>query len=365
MVNWKFWESADPVSSPPQASKEAYATAENINPEMSSSTNMPKRSSTQKMDRMRAIAVKDIRNPIMDINDMEALENKYMKEMVNADAHMSRRAEEAKVAARLQSSIAKVTSSNSSSSSTSAADDEFWKGREMVKTAVNGGMLPTYSTPDKRYAHWLDEQKYTEEKLRIHWIDKATDNPTEIGMYSLRACTTMGVGFGLARSVYLWRTFDKKYAKIHGVTFTSILVFEVSASVIKFGIISVFSAMGYVLGDSLPNALRPWITGDVTYHPREWYNIGCGGAVYGLLFGKLMTHLNKSYFTYKQATQVTYLTSLAFGIAASLVGRFVYHPYVHAPGIPDSERYDTMNRRPWNEKIIVNNGPRHIRGRFN
>lgn len=361
MVSWKFWEGSNSeAQSKPVASQEAQKTAEMINQEMASSTNPPKKSSTQHMDRLRAISVKDIRNPVMDINEMGALEAKYMKEMIAADAHMNKRAEDAKVAARMQNTL-------SGGSPPPEELDDFWKGREVVRTSVRGGLLPTYSTPDKRYAHWLEEQKHIEETMRIHWIDKATDNPTEMAMYSLRVCTTLGIIFGLGRSAYLWRTFDKKYAKIHGVTLTSILVFEVSASVVKFGIISVLAAMGYILGDSLPNAVRPWITGDVTYHPREWYNIGSGGAVYGLLFGKLVTHLNKSHFTYRQATQVTYLSSVAFGIAASVVGKLIYDPYVNRKEDLESggARYDTKNPRPWNEKIMATTGPRYVRGRYN
>ncbi|KAG5466953.1 hypothetical protein LSCM1_01131 [Leishmania martiniquensis] len=254
----------------------------------------------------------------MDVESVDMLVNRYEEEFREADAHM--------------------------------------KARKAQRS-----LLQRYDyANDRRYQQWAREQKEVQEKLKIHWLDWMIDQPSYCLVYFLRVCTSAGFCFGAGRTAYLYRTMDKTYAKLNGVTLGSVAFQEITTSVAKSGAIALMGTIGMPVGDALMSLCMMLSTGDVSSPQRTWWHILNSGLCAGFLGGVAYVGLN-----YKQLTswgvRALLLLSSGSGAAAGLyLGYFVYRPYaaqrIHA-------LYDPY-WRPWHIRHERNVGPANVRGRY-
>ncbi|KAG5467505.1 hypothetical protein CUR178_01149 [Leishmania enriettii] len=213
---------------------------------------------------------------------------------------------------------------------------------------------------DRRYQQWTREQKEMREKLKIHWLDWMIDQPLYCLVYYLRVCTSAGFCFGAGRTAYLYRTMDKTYAKLNGVTLGSIAFQEITTSVAKGGVIALMGTIGVPVGDALMNLCMTLRTGDVSSPQRTWWHILNSSVCSGLLGGAAYVGLN-----YKQLTpwgvRALLLLSTGCGAAAGLyLGYVVYRPYAaqRTHGL-----YDPY-WRPWHTRHQRDAGPSNFRGKY-
>ncbi|KAG5492792.1 hypothetical protein JKF63_01372 [Porcisia hertigi] len=213
---------------------------------------------------------------------------------------------------------------------------------------------------DRRYQQWVTEQKDVREKLRIHWLDWMIDQPSDCLVYFLRVCTTAGFCFGAGRTAYLYRTMDKTYAKLNGVTLGSIAFHEITTSVAKSGVIALVSTIGVPVGDALTNLFTMVKTGSVFLPQRTWWHILNAGLCSGFLGGAAYVMFN-----YKQLTPWGVRALLFFftgsGAAAGLyLGYVVYRPYAAQR---THNLYDPY-WRPWHTRHQRDAGPSTVRGKY-
>ncbi|CAJ1036866.1 hypothetical protein Q4I30_007591 [Leishmania utingensis] len=213
---------------------------------------------------------------------------------------------------------------------------------------------------DRRYQQWRTEQKEMREKLRIHWLDLMIDQPSVCLVYYLRVCTTAGFCFGAGRTAYLYRTMDKTYAKLNGVTLGGIAFHEITTSVAKSGVVALMGTIGMPVGDALTSLFMMLWTGDVSSPHRTWWHILNASLCSGFLGGTAYVCFN-----YKQLTPwgVRALLSLStgFGAAAGLyMGYVIYRPYAAQR---THDLYDPY-WRPWHTRHQRDAGPSNMRGKY-
>ncbi|GET92892.1 hypothetical protein, conserved [Leishmania tarentolae] len=213
---------------------------------------------------------------------------------------------------------------------------------------------------DRRYQQWMTEQKEMLEKLKIHWLDWMIDQPSDCLVYFLRVCTTAGLCFGAGRTAYLYRTMDKTYAKLNGVTLGSIAFHEITTSVAKGGAVALMGTIGMPVGDSLTNLLVLLWTRDVSSPQRTWWHVLNSSLCSGFLGGVAYVGLN-----YKNLTPwgVRALLSLSTGFGAAVglyLGYVIYRPYAAQR---THNLYDPY-WRPWHNRHQRDAGPCSVRGKY-
>lgn len=213
---------------------------------------------------------------------------------------------------------------------------------------------------DRRYKQWLEDQKHVRETLKIHWLDMVIDRPLLCLTYLVRLGTTVGLFHGVGRSLYLYRTMDKMYAKLYGVSLANIALYEVSLSVIKGAVVAAAGTVGVIVGESAINITTTIFKGDVSVPERTWANIWVCGTLCGLSSGGAFSALHATLLTPWGTTAA--LTG--FTVLGSLVGlalaRFTYHPFA-------SERHGRIYEpywRPWYERRLKDGGAAHMRGKY-
>lgn len=231
----------------------------------------------------------------------------------------------------------------------------------MKKREANKSMLQLYDyDQDRRYQQWQHDQRATRERLQIHFLDTFIDDSHTCLVYYLRVCTTAGLCYGIGRTAYLYRTMDRAYAKLNGVTLGGLAFNEITSSVAKSAGVAVAAGFGVPVGDSLTGLGHLLRTGDVTMPERSWYNLVGAGTMSGLCGGGAYVAMH-----YKDLTFWGMRAMLggftAVGLLGGLyLGYFVYRPFAmqrtHA-------LYDPY-WRPWHTRSLRSEGPPHIRGKY-
>ncbi|KPA86440.1 hypothetical protein ABB37_00605 [Leptomonas pyrrhocoris] len=260
----------------------------------------------------------DARALVMDTESIECLVNRFENEFQAADAHIKR--------------------------------------REASKP-----LLQRYDYEnDRRYEQWRADQKAMRERLQIHFLDTLIDDAAACIIYYLRVCTTAGLCYGLGRTAYLYRTMDKTYAKLNGVSLTGIAFNEVITSVAKSAGVAIAGCFGVTVGDGLTGLGHFVIGGDVTRPERSWYNILGAGTTSGLFGGAAYVAMNyKDLTPWGMRAMLGAFTSVGM-IGGLYLGYCVYRPFAlqrtHA-------LYDPY-WRPWQTRNMRSNGPAHVRGKY-
>lgn len=328
MPGWKFWEkeAAPPPAPLSRASDEAQFTSEQMLNKDEIEGFGPRSSTQRTLNAYKAMGEGDMRRVMSNINDLQGLDRLFAKEFEEATLHLERRkAEESKL---------------------------HRKALAMVYEDLGS---------DRVYQHWQKEQEDVEKRLGIHWVDKLLDRPYVTLVWSLRLWTTVGLAMGLGRTAYLWRTIDKRYAKVHGVTLPSIATFEVSLHTMKGAGAAFCGAVAAGFGDAFPHMCYAIYTRDPVYHSREWKNIMGAGTTWGLASFLCFAAANYKYFGVSGIFKFAAIGTAVGAGAGAYIGKKIYQPYVDTL----TTRYDDPHWRPWHERVLQRDGSaRFSKGRF-
>lgn len=213
---------------------------------------------------------------------------------------------------------------------------------------------------DKRFQQWKKDREAVQERLQVHWIDNLIDRPTILLVYYLRVAVVAGAFYGLGRTAYLYRTMDKMYAKLNGVTVGKIGFHELTFAIAKGGIVATVASLGIVVGNVMSALLSVAMSKDVHVPERAWWHVMNCGAMSGLFAGAAFAGMHYKTFTRKaMAASVVAFT----GVGAAVGGYYgysVYRPYAAAR----THRLYDAYWRPWNERRMKVEGPGNIRGRY-
>ncbi|KAF8299083.1 hypothetical protein TcYC6_0069840 [Trypanosoma cruzi] len=213
---------------------------------------------------------------------------------------------------------------------------------------------------DRRYSQWLKDQEHVRATLKIHWLDMIIDKPLLCLTYFARVGTTAGLFHGAGRSVYLYRTMDKVYIKLHGVSFAGIALHEVSLSVIKGALVAAAGTVGVVVGEAATSIARSAATGDVSVPERTWANVWVCGTSSGFFAGGAFAALHASILTpWGMAAAVTGFTALS-SLAGLALARIAYHPFASAR---QGRTYDPY-WHPWYTRRVNDGGGTYMRGKY-
>lgn len=274
-------------------------------------------------DKYRAIGDNDIRTTSVDVMDLSSLEDRYGAEFKKADAHMKTRKER----------------------ETSSSRFEFLNGE---------------AESDRTFLQWKQDQDQIRSRMGIHWIDEILEHPFVLVSSIARVTTTLGLAYGVGRGIYLYRTMDRTYARLHGVGFGSTVVHEISVGVLKGTGVAFAGAAGVSVGDSSVKLYKVMKSNDVAVPRREWENVVVGGVFAGLLMGGAFSAMH---YTLLSGKGMAMATSAIGGLTSAIgwyYGKYVYRPFAEQR----RHAHDDPYWRPWTERQLVRQGPRHIRGKY-
>jgi hypothetical protein len=236
------------------------------------------------------------------------------------------------------------------------AADAHMKQRE-----ANHSMLPMYDYKnDRRYHQWQEDQKSVRERLQIHFLDTVIDESLTCFVYYLRVCTTAGLCYGVGRTAYLYRTMDKTYAKLNGVTLSKIAFNEITTSVAKSAGVALAGSAGVPVGDSLTGLFRSLYNGDIVRPDRTWWNIVGAGTTSGLCAGAAYVAMHHKDLTLwgMRAMLGGFTTTGVLG--GFYLGYFIYRPFAMQRTHPLYDPY----WHPWQTRSLRADGPTQVRGRY-
>ncbi|ORC92089.1 uncharacterized protein TM35_000043030 [Trypanosoma theileri] len=241
-----------------------------------------------------------------------------------------------------------------------AAADKYMK-EKCQKQKNEKGILNLYDYEgDQRYKQWLMDQENVRKALNIHWLDMIIDKPMLCLTYLARIGTTIGFFYGMGRSYYLYHTMDKMYAKLHGVSFFNIAMYEVSFSVVKGAIVAMSGTVGVIAGEAAMNITTSFTTGDISVPERTWKNIWSCGTLCGFFSGTAFSALHRSILTrWGMIASVTAFTTVS-SLLSLVVGRWTYQEYANKRG---RRLYDPY-WRPWYERKLNDGGASYMRGKY-
>ncbi|EPY36659.1 hypothetical protein AGDE_02907 [Angomonas deanei] len=215
---------------------------------------------------------------------------------------------------------------------------------------------------DKRFQVWKEDRKKAEERLHIHWIDNVIDRPLTAMVYFLRVFTTVGLFYGLGRTAYLYRTMDRTYAKLNGVSIGKILFEEVSFNVAKGGGVAAVSALSIPLGDSTSKMIRTAYRGEVYAPQREWYDVVSSFTMGGFAAGGTFAAIERQVFSPRGM-----LFLIGGGTLAGLAAGFFLGYSVYRPVAEKRKTEGGLYERPWknwSNLYVASGGPAYMRGKY-
>lgn len=242
-----------------------------------------------------------------------------------------------------------------------AKADEHMEKRKTVQESVRLKYWYDYDH-DKRYQEWDREKKAAKEALHVHYLDDWLDDFGELLRTGIKVGSSAGIFWGLYRTQAVWKTIDRSYAKLHGVTLPGLAVEHCSMGILSGSGVGMMFGLGNMIGDNAAR-LAHCIYHRTTIRPRrEWYNIVAAFVTGGVVGGFGFCALNYKVLTWKGHAMILSLsTSLSMAVG-SYLGVRVYKP--HVTMFPAS--YDDPQFIPWNERRYIPLGMGHsaIRGRF-
>ena len=216
---------------------------------------------------------------------------------------------------------------------------------------------------DPFYRQWQEDRQAAKVALGIHWVDDWFDSGREQLRLGMRFFGTAGLAYGLGRSAYLWRTIDRNYARLNGVTLPSILSFEVFAGITKGFFVGVTYGGGQIAGETACKLAQCAYNGDVRYPPRTWWHV-TGALCMAGICSAFAAQLIIMAFHRDVPKRLTRLGFFAYGVGnvafATVVGAAIYKPWLDSHG--GVAKYDERKEMPWNRKVVGQVG--QFRGRW-
>lgn len=165
-------------------------------------------------------------------------------------------------------------------------------------------------------------------------------------MYAMRACTIIGGVYGCGRSVYLIRTMDKVYAKLHGVSTVDVILHECCLNIVRGLFVAVVGCIGLNLGKLFTQLATALTSPTPAYPQRSWKTFAVCGFCTGLSVTPLLLHFAR-HVTTKRGVKTIATTCVLTGTFVGVgCGYCIYRPFAmrraHDP-------YD-MHWRPWYER---------------
>ncbi|CCW68888.1 unnamed protein product [Phytomonas sp. Hart1] len=219
--------------------------------------------------------------------------------------------------------------------------------------------LQNYET-DRRYQIWKEDREKMFNRLQIHWIDQLIDSPLECTTYLLRITTTAGLCYGIGRTTYLYRTMDKLYAKLNGVTLSRIAFNEIAVAVTKSSLVAFAGLNGIFLGKVLSSLGSTVWTSDVSQPERAWWHVTNCVLMCGIMSGASLALINYPVLTLKGMKMIVGTFGAIGGTAGLYLGYFVYRPFATTR---THHIYDAY-WRPWYERRVKMDGGGNVRGRY-
>lgn len=212
---------------------------------------------------------------------------------------------------------------------------------------------------DPRFREWAADKERAKEVLHIHFLDDWLDDPIMLCSHAMKVTTTLGGAQGAWRATNLWRGFDQHYAKLHGVTFRSLLLQEVAMGIVRGAGIGIAYGLGAFVGDGVYRIYDSlYVSYTIARDRRKWQGVASAGIVAGA-FGSGAMALMALRLVSWTAMGMMVLGGISFGaVTGLLTGYFVYKP--HQDKFPND--YATPWFKPWNQRQLAWAGS--MRGRY-
>lgn len=274
----------------------------------------------QTKEKYRVLGANDMRATVMDVMSLKSLEERYGKEFSLANDAMRRKKEE-------ESSFARFNYDYDS---------------------------------DRTFEQWQNDKKQMHARLGVHWIDEILDSPSTQLMYCLRVGTTIGIAHGIARSAYLFRTIDRAYTKLHGASFYKIMGYETCLSIVKGGACGTAGWIGAGIGESCSKLASAYLRGDAVAPERSWVHVLSACAFSTSFAGIAFSALHRDVFSTKGLVGIMVGCVVLGTVGGWHAGKNIYEPFAASR----KNRIDDPHWRPWNERRMVVDGGRQVRGRY-
>ncbi|CCW61427.1 unnamed protein product [Phytomonas sp. EM1] len=211
---------------------------------------------------------------------------------------------------------------------------------------------------DPRYQMWSEDRKKMLNRLQIHWIDQIIDSPFECMVYLLRITTTVGLCYGVGRTSYLYRTMDKVYAKLNGVTLSRLAFQEITLAVTKSSGAAFAGIGGVFIGKVLSSLASVAWSGEVSSPDRAWWHVASCGLGCGIMSGASLGLMNYGMLTPKGIKMLVGMLGGVGGAVGLYFGYFVYKPFSETR----THRLYDAYWHPWYERRLKMDGGGNVRG---
>lgn len=265
-------------------------------------------------DKYRAVAQGDMRSVVKDVNDLGLLGEKYMAEL-------------------------------------SLADERIQKKKSTVFYDYDN---------DWRFKEWQEDKQKLHDSLKLHWIDDMLDSGAFTLTRYLRIGTTLGLMYGAGRAVYLFRTMDKAYCRLHGVGLGSVMFSEVSVAVLKGAVCAFAGVFGTLMGDSGAVLAEMFISNDQTKPERNGFHVASAFTSASIAAGACFCALHHKILSVRGVAMCLSVASMVGFASGWYLGQYVYQPFAKAR----LHRIDDPHWRKWSERQLTQGGARQVRGRY-
>lgn len=210
------------------------------------------------------------------------------------------------------------------------------------------------------FMEWMENKKIAKEGLHIHYLDELLDTFANVRRRCLQLWSSVGLCVGAVRAVYLWKKTDRNYAKLNGVTFTSIAMWEGSIGFLRGALLGLLCAIAVMCGDELARSIVCLFGGTVARPRRNWFNITLAGTCGGAISAAGLCVWMRRYFSFPVRIGISSSVAVAAACASHYVAMAIYQP--HVDQFPFD--YDTPDFIPWQYRTIKQVGPPGVRGRY-
>lgn len=239
---------------------------------------------------------------------------------------------------------------------------EFAKADEVMKEKKqNESYFRSHDyASDRSYQLWSQKEAMTRQVFKYHWLDTLIDWPIEALVYVARLTTTAGLSYGVGRTLFLYRSMDRNYAKLNGVTLGAIALNEIPVAVVQGAVAAVAVVVGVQIGDSVANVITSVTHNMVQFPERNWGNIAAAVTCGVGLGGTSLALMQYKTFT-RWGIGAISVGSTALGAVLGLcLGYVVYRPIAASREHPLSE----LQSRPWYERSVSETPYGGLRGRY-
>eukprot|EP00760_Papus_ankaliazontas_P012398 PhM_4_TR15272/c0_g1_i1/m.30341 len=210
---------------------------------------------------------------------------------------------------------------------------------------------------DRVFAVWQKDKEVSRERAKVHWVDDHMDDFWYFIRHALRVGTSAGLIYGVGRGLYLWRSIDRVYTRLHGVGFFNVVGYEAAVAVMWGSAYTAIWCAGVYSGEIAFKLFYCLYSGSVQRRRRDGHSLMAGGVTGGVLMPIPFLYYGTVAPMYKLAVWVLSAASSAY--LGHVVGHKIYDPWIQAYGA-----YDDRSWVPWYKKSLAREGPCNIRGRY-